>query len=66
MSLPPAYGVRGEVIFILGNVCLFTTPPPLPGTGYAWTGYAADGAPLAVSRRRTFLFKIYAHNVDSP
>ena len=49
--LPPAYGVRGKVIFILGNVCLFTTP----GTGYAWTGYAAGGAPPAVSRRRTFL-----------
>ena len=24
--LPPAYGVRGKVIFILGNVCLFTIP----------------------------------------
>ena len=51
--LPPAYGVRGKVIFILGNVCLFTL-----GTGYAWTGYAAGGAPLVVSRRRTFLFEV--------
>ena len=29
---------------------------PLPGTGYAWTGYAAGGTTLADSRRRTFLF----------
>ena len=36
--LPPAYVVRGKVIFILGNVCLFTTegggtPSPVPGLG---------------------------------
>ena len=31
------------------------TPPP--GTGYAWTGYAVGGTPLAVSRMRTVLFK---------
>ena len=28
------------------------TPPRI---GYAWTGYAAGGMSLAVSRRRTFL-----------
>ena len=33
--LPPAYVVRGKVIFILGNVCLFTfggggVPHPYP------------------------------------
>ena len=31
--------------------------PPPPRTGYAGTGYAAGGTPLAVSRRRTFLFE---------
>ena len=37
---------------------------PWPGwgtpiqTGYTWTGYASGGTPLAVSRRRTALFKI--------
>ena len=31
-------------------------PIPLPRTGYAWTDYGAGGMPLAVSRRRTFLF----------
>ena len=42
------------------------TPPHLgqdgvhPGTGYAWTGYAADGTPLVVFRRRTVLaYKVY-------
>ena len=29
--------------------------PPPPGTGYAWTGCAVGGMPLAVSRWRTFL-----------
>ena len=29
--------------------------PLPPRIGYAWTGYAAGGMPLAVSRRRTFL-----------
>ena len=27
-----------------------------PRIAYAWTGYAAGGTPLAVSRRKTFLF----------
>ena len=44
--LPPAYVVRGKVIFILGNVCLFTfggVPHPYPSLsgGYPiqpWTG----------------------------
>ena len=34
--LPPAYVVRGKVIFILGNVCLFTIGEggyPVPGLG---------------------------------
>ena len=31
-------------------------PPPPSGMGDVWTGYAAGGTPLAVSRRRTFLF----------
>ena len=29
--------------------------PPPPRTGYAWTGYATDGTPLAVPSRRTVL-----------
>ena len=33
----------------------YPPPPPPPGTGYTWTGHAASGAPVAVSRRRTFL-----------
>ena len=33
-------------------------PPALPGTGYAWTGYAAGGTHLAVSHRRSVLFNI--------
>ena len=31
------------------------SPPEMVGT---WTGYAAGGTPLAVSRRRTFLFEV--------
>ena len=38
--LPPAYVVRGKVIFILGNVCLFTivggTPSQVGGGGVTW------------------------------
>ena len=30
--------------------------PPPTKTGYAWTGYAAGGKPLAVSRRRTVMY----------
>ena len=31
-------------------------PGYLPGIGYAWTGYATDSMPLAVSRMRTVCF----------
>ena len=31
-----------------------------PVAGYAWTGYAAGGTPLAVSHRRTFLLDLSA------
>ena len=101
--LPPAYGLRREVIF---SVCLSVhirgwgggggtpsasqntstgpmsflvgcTPvpgggypwpgqdgvPPPPLTGYAWTGHAAGGTPLAVSRM-TFLFVIFSNNLN--
>ena len=27
--------------------------------GYAWTGYAGDGMPVVVSRRRTVLFALH-------
>ena len=40
-----------------------TGVPFPPETGYAWTGYAAGGTPLSVSRRRTLVhmwFLIYA------
>ena len=30
--------------------------PPLPRLDGTWTGYVTGGTPLAVSRRRTFLF----------
>ena len=58
--LPPAYGVRGKVIFILGNVCLFTTPS---GTGYAWLSdgrYASCGF-----RWRTFLLIVHLYSLHS-
>ena len=38
--LPPAYVVRGKVIFILGNVCLFTIAG---GEGYPISGLVAGG-----------------------
>ena len=31
---------------------------PSPRIGYAWTGYAVGGTPLAVSRRRTVLLTL--------
>ena len=39
LFLPPAYVVRGKVIFILGNVCLFT----ITGGGYPISGLVAGG-----------------------
>ena len=44
-----------------------STPPqdsigvPPSGIGNSWTGYAACDTPLAVSRRRTFLYLHYQH-----
>ena len=38
--LPPAYVVRGKVIFILGNVCLFTIGG---GGGYPVPGLMVGG-----------------------
>ena len=35
------------------------------GTGYTWTGYAAGGTPLAVSRRRTVLLSYECDGVLS-
>ena len=49
--LPPAYVVRGKVIFILGNVCLFTigwggdSIPGLGGGGYPVSG-VGEGYPV--------------------
>ena len=37
-----------------------------PVTGYAWTGYAAGGTPVAVSRRRTVLFYIFLKHICGP
>ena len=52
--LPPAYVVRGKVIFILGNVCLFTigwgggTPNSDLGGGYPFPGLGGGGTPSQV------------------
>ena len=48
--LPPTYVVRGKVIFILGNVCLFTIgwggyPIPDLGGGYPIPGLDDGGVP---------------------
>ena len=45
--LPPAYVVRGKVIFILGNVCLFTLEGGVPGPG---PGVCVGGVPGLRSR----------------
>ena len=53
--LPPAYVVRGKVIFILGNVCLFTIGGGIPcprsdgGGGYPIPGQMVEeGTPSQV------------------
>ena len=50
--LPPAYVVRGKVIFILGNVCLFTIGRggyPIPGLdGGGEGGYPIPGLMVRV------------------
>ena len=38
MFLPPAYVVRGKVIFILGNVSLFTFRGGVPGLRFSGGG----------------------------
>ena len=49
LFLPPAYVVRGKVIFILGNVCLFTIAGG-EGTPYqVWEGYPTPGLDGGVS-----------------
>ena len=60
---PPSGGVPPpiQVEVRMGYPQLRWGPPagigyPLPRIGYAWTGYAAGGRPLAVFRRRTLLW----------
>ena len=57
LFLPLAYRVREKVIFILGNVCLFTTVAflLLAHNCGPFAARSAGGMPLAVSCRRTFL-----------
>ena len=53
MGVLPARSGWGTIVEVFPVVSIFHS------AGYAWTGYAAGGTPLVVSRMRTFLFQRY-------